>query len=390
MAERVAGVGAGLAPPAGPPEGVGAGSVGARASTGATGRLRRSLVDRLGRARRWRPARPERRGDAAAGKPPAGKPRAEAVGTAGGISPVAEAPEQLVRRLQWTVLRPLAARLGGDERSLVRGFGLELSELREYQPGDDVRHIDWNTTARTDRPFVREAYAERALDAWLVLDVSGSVNWGTARCLKRDLATEFAAIVGLLLGRQGNRIGALLFDERPRALVPPGQGRAHLLRLLSCLRDEPRRVATAPTDLAAALASVRAFARRRSLVLVVSDFLVGDGWQGQLGPLARRHEVVAVRLRDPREGSLPDVGLVHVEDPETGAQMLVDTSDRRLRERFAAAAAAQDDRIRADLARCGVDVLPLSTDEEIVPTLVRFLTARKYRRARPGSLRRAG
>ncbi|MDP8924741.1 MAG: DUF58 domain-containing protein [Chloroflexota bacterium] len=286
-----------------------------------------------------------------------------------------------MRRLQWTVLRPLAARLGGDERSLVRGFGLELTEVREYQPGDDVRHIDWNTTARTDRPFVREAFAERALDVWLVVDVSPSVDWGTVRRLKRDLAVEFAAVVGLLLGRQGNRIGTLLFAERPRAFVPPGGGRAHLLRLLTCLRDESRRDGVGQTDLAAALRQIRAFARRRSLILVVSDFLVSDGWQAALGPLAQRHEVVAVRLRDPREAEIPDVGLVTLEDPETGGQLLVDTGDRRLRERFAAAAAAQDERIRADLARAGVDHLVLATDEDLMPALVRFLTARKYRRA---------
>ena len=276
----------------------------------------------------------------------------------------------------------------------MRGFGLELSELREYQPGDDVRHIDWNTTARTDRPFVREAYAERALDVWLVVDVSPSVDWGTVRRLKRDLAVELAAVVGLLLGRQGNRIGALLFAERPRALVPPGTGRAHLLRLLTCLRDEPRRDGLGQTDLAAALGQIRAFARRRSLILVVSDFLVPDGWQAAIGPLAHRHEVVAVRLRDPRESELPDVGPVTLEDPETGGQLLVDTGDRRLRERFAAAAAVQDERIRADLARRGVDQLVLATDADLVPALVRFLTARTYRRGRsgaaPGALRRAG
>jgi uncharacterized protein (DUF58 family) len=323
---------------------------------------------------------------------PARGARVSAGAAVGGVA-TSETAEGLLRRLKWTVLRPLASRLGGDERSLVRGFGLELSELREYQPGDDIRHIDWNTTARTDRPYVREAYAERALDVWLVVDVSPSVAWGTARCLKRDLAVELAAAVGLLLGRQGNRIGALLFAERPRALFPAGTGRSHLLRLLTCLRDEPRRDATGRTDLAAALVQIRTFARRRSLILIVSDFLVADGWQAALGPLAHRHEVVAVRLCDPREAEIPDVGLVALEDPETGDQLLVDTGDRRLRERFADAAVTHGERIRAELVRRGVDQLLLSTADDLLPALVRFLASRKYRRGRigaPTSLRRAG
>jgi uncharacterized protein (DUF58 family) len=315
----------------------------------------------------------------------AGGPAAGGVGTTSAVPGAPETSEGMLRRLEWTVLRPLASRLGGDERSLVRGFGLELSDLREYQPGDDVRHIDWNTTARTDRPYVREAYAERALDVWLVVDVSPSVDWGTVRRLKRDVAVDLTAVVGLLLGRQGNRIGALLFAERPRALVPPGTGRAHLLRLLTCLRDEPRRDGVGRTDLAAALAQIRLFARRRSLILIVSDFLVDDGWQAVLGPLAQRHEVVAVRLRDPREAGIPDVGLVALEDPETGDQFLVDMGDRRLRDRFAEAAVAQEERLRTDLARHGVDQLVLSTSEDLMPMLVRFLGARKHRRGRVGA-----
>ncbi len=292
-----------------------------------------------------------------------------------------EPMEALLRRLRWTMLRPLATRLGGDERSLVRGPGLELAELREYQPGDDVRHIDWNLTARADRPYVREAHVERALDVWLLVDVSSSVDWGTAECLKRDRALEFAAVASHLLGRHGNRIAALLFAERPLGFVPPGAGRAHLLRLLAAVREEPRQRVRGGTDLAAALARADALIGRRSLVVVVSDFLAPDGWQRELRRLAVRHEVVAVVLGDPRELELPDVGLVTFEDPETGEQLLVDTADRRLRERFRRAAQARGERLAAQLVGAGADRLGVRTDEPLLPALVRFLEVRRVRRA---------
>ena len=291
-----------------------------------------------------------------------------------------ESGEALLRRLHWTVLRPLASRLGGDERSLLRGPGIELSEVREYQPGDDVRRIDWNITARADGPYVRESLAERAVDAWLLLDLSASLDWGTARCLKRDRLAEFAGVAGALLGHRGGRVGALLFAERPLQVVPPGAGRAHLLRLLARLRQGPTHATGGRTDLAAALAHAEAVLRRRSLAIVVSDFLVPDGWQAPLRRLARRHEVVAVRLHDPREAALPDVGIVALEDPETGQRLIVDTADRRLRERFARAAAEQARRIQADLAACGAGVLMLGTDEDLLPPLVGFLQARHHRR----------
>lgn len=296
-----------------------------------------------------------------------------------------EKMDTLLRRLDWTILRPLARYLGGEERSLVRGPGMELAEIREYQPGDDVRHIDWSVTARSDRPFVREAFVERALDAWLVLDLSGSVDWGTAQCLKRDRALEFASVAGQVLGRNGNRIAALLFADKPLGVVPPGVGRVHLVGLLSRIRETPRQAGRAPTDLAAALAQAYTILRRRSLVLVVSDFLVPTGWQRPLGQLAQRHEVVAVRLGDPREGDLPDVGWITLEDPETGAQLTVDTGDRKLRDRFREAAQAQTEAIHADLVRCGVEELVLSTDTELLPVMIRFLNARKFQRgARSG------
>jgi uncharacterized protein (DUF58 family) len=295
-----------------------------------------------------------------------------------------EPVEALLRRLQWTIIRPLATRLGGDERSLQRGDGLELEELREYQPGDDVRRIDWNVTARSDRPYVREAFVERALDTWLVVDVSASVDWGTAECLKRDRAVELAGVSGTLLGRQGNRVGALLFADRPLGFLPPGAGRTHLLRLLAAVREEPRQAARGATDLAAALARAETLARRRSLLVVVSDFLAPDGWQRPLRRLAARHEVVAAVLRDPREGELADVGLVAFEDPETGQQLLLDTGDRRLRERFRAAARDRAERLQREIAAAGADVLTLGTDAPLLPALVRFLDARHRRRAPRG------
>ena len=273
-------------------------------------------------------------------------------------------------------MKPLATELGGDERSLARSFGLELTELREYQAGDDVRSIDWNTTARSDRTYVREAYVERALDVWLLVDVSASIDWGTAECLKRHRALELAGIAGHLLSRDSNRVGAMLFADRPLSFVPPGSGRNHLIGLLEGLQAEPPQNRCAATDLAGALERAASILRRRSLVLVVSDFLVPEGWQMTLLKLARRHEVVAVRLRDPREMALPDVGLVTLEDPETGAQLLVDTSDAGLRDRFVRAAQEQHDRLRRELAAFGVDLLTLSTGEPLLSAMVRFLSAR--------------
>lgn len=294
-----------------------------------------------------------------------------------------EAGEALVRRLKWTILRPLASRFGGDERSLLRGPGIELAEVRDYHPGDDVRHIDWNVTARSDSTYVRETQAERALDIWLVIDVSPSIQWGTADCLKRDRGAEFAAIAGRLLGGHGNRVGALLFDTEPLAVIPPAAGRAHQVRLLQRLRevDPPAR---GTTDLATVLDHANRLIRRRSVVLIVSDFLAPDGWQPALRRLAVRHEVVAVRLSDPREGALPDVGLLTLEDPETGQQLVVNTADRRLRERFAAAAVAQAAQLQVALASAGVDVLTLGTEAELLPRLVQFLSTRQRRRGQRG------
>jgi uncharacterized protein (DUF58 family) len=293
----------------------------------------------------------------------------------------------LLKRLRWPIRRRNASHLGGTERSTLRGAGPELAELREYVPGDDVRQIDWHVTARTDRPFVRLAEVERGLDALLVVDLSRSVDWGTARCHRRERAVDICAVAGELLIRQGNRLGLLPFAEKPLPVRPPRGGRLQLVHILKTLRDGPGQPSDGPTDLAAALHAVEPLMRRRGLVLVVSDFLAPDGWQAALGRLAARHEVVAVHLADPRDRDLPDLGLVTFEDPETGRQLTVDTADPRLRDRFARAAADQLAQLRHTLSTRGVDLLELTTAEEITPALIRFLELRKPTSHRAGAHR---
>jgi uncharacterized protein (DUF58 family) len=222
---------------------------------------------------------------------------------------------------------------------------------------------------------------------WLVVDVSGSVDWGTAECLKRYRAIELAAVASQLLGHHGNRTGLLLFADRPVAMVPPGAGGSHMERVVGKLRLHPRSTARGATDLAGALKAVQSLARQPSLIVLATDFLVDDGWVNPLRMLAQRHEVVAARMRDPREVDLPDVGIATFEDPETGEQLMVDTGDRRLRERFAAAAAAQGQRIDAALLGCGVDQVVLDTDRALLPVLAAFLEARRRKSVARGGTR---
>jgi uncharacterized protein (DUF58 family) len=290
--------------------------------------------------------------------------------------------DEFLRRSRWPVLRRLGFHPGGDERSSLRGAGIEYSDVREYQAGDDPRTIEWNVTARSDRPFVRESLPDRGLDAWLLIDVTRSLDWGTARCLKRQLAVEFAATAGRLLSGRGNRVGALLFDERVRAILRPSSGRTALLQLIARVQRESLSPDAGSTDLARALTEAGRLIRRRSLLIVMSDFMSADGWQRPLTTLAVRHEVVAVWITDPREREIPDVGVVTFEDPESGQQILVDTRDARLRARFQDAADEQRDAIRADLQHARAAVAELSTAAELVPQLIRFLKQREAQRGR--------
>jgi len=288
-------------------------------------------------------------------------------------------PEALLRRLEWTVIRRLDGLLQGDYRTLFRGFGLDLADLREYQYGDDVRHIDWNVTARLQTPYVREYHEDREVTAWFLLDLSASVDFGSGEVRKRAVSSDFVAVLARILTRHGNRVGALFYGEDVDAMIPARSGRRHVLTLLHAMLARPAPKRNAPTDLGELLGAAAHLMRRRSLVFVVSDFFSVPGWQERLGQLAQRHEVVAVRLHDPLEASLPDLGMLVVQDAETGEQVFVDTHDRAFRKRFTEAAQRRESGLRAAFRNAGIDALELSTDDDLVDAIRRFADMRKRR-----------
>jgi uncharacterized protein (DUF58 family) len=295
-------------------------------------------------------------------------------------------PDALLRRLEWQVIRRLDGLLQGDYRTLWRGAGVDLADLREYQHHDDVRHIDWNVTARLQTPYVRQFLEDRELTAWFVLDVSGSVDFGSAGVSKLNVCTGLVATLARVFTRHGNRVGALLYGTQVQAVLPPRGSRLHVLQLLQQLM-KPTAVAAKPvakvqsaaTNLTGMLQAAAATIKRRSLVFVVSDFIGQPGWPAALARLALRHEVVAVRLWDPLERALPDMGLLTVQDAETGEQLFIDSSDPAFRARYAAAAQQQEDRIQEGLAASGADVLELATDDDLLQALMRYADLRRQR-----------
>ena len=302
----------------------------------------------------------------------------------GGIaqpSPGGADPEALLRRLEWTVLRRLDGVLQGSVRTLMRGSGMDLADLREYQLHDDVRHIDWNVTARLQTPHVRVYTEDREMAAWFLLDLSPSVDFGSGPRLKRQVLAEFVAILARLLTRHGNRVGALLYGGRVEQVIAARAGRRHVLHLLHAIGHRPGPTPSEPvtTRLAELLRAAGHLVHRRSTLFVVSDFISAPGWEQPLAQLASRHEVVAVRLVDPLERELPDLGLMTLRDLESGEQLLVDTHDAGFRQRFAAAAARREDALRQALARAGVDTLELSTEGELGEAIVRFVELRRQR-----------
>lgn len=284
-------------------------------------------------------------------------------------------PEALLRALDVTIGRRLGGLLAGDYRSSFHGEGTELALVRPYVPGDDVRKVDWNTTARTGEPHVRVDLAERVLVSWLVLDTSPSMRFGTADRRKADVAEGAAIALGHVATRRGNRLGVVTFGDRDERALPPRQGRLGLLGLLAALRREEELSAdpVGATSLGAALRRTGALARQRALVVVVSDFRGPSDWRRPLLALAGRHDVLALEIRDPREQELPNVGELFLVDPETGRQLRVDTRNRRLRERFAAAAAEERSGVARMLASVGVRHHLLTTSGDWLRSLAVFL-----------------
>ena len=285
-------------------------------------------------------------------------------------------PEGLLRALDISIARRMEGLLAGDFRSNLLGIGSELAMVRPYAPGDDVRRIDWNVTARTTEPHVRVDLAERVLVTWLVLDASPSMQFGTADRRKADVAEGVAIALGHLATRRGNRLGFVTFGNATPRVLPPKQGRAGLVGLLAALRDEEDETAS-DTSLAEAIRSTAGLARQRSLVVVVSDFRGPRDWRRPLLELAGRHDVVAVEVQDPREQELSNVGLLWLVDPETGRQLRVDTRSRRLRERFAVAARAERAEVARSFAALGVRHVVLTTSGDWLRPLVTFLRRRR-------------
>jgi uncharacterized protein (DUF58 family) len=289
-------------------------------------------------------------------------------------------PERILQRLDWHVIRRLDGLLQGDYRTLFYGFGVDFADLREYQAEDDIRYIDWNVTARMDTPYVRQYVEDREITAWFLLDLSPSVDFGAVHNQKRTVLMNFVAVVARLLTRHGNRVGAMMFGNRIQHMVPARGGRLQVLRLINDLLKQPRLPQAPFTDLNVFLKGALNSIKRRSLVFVISDFISMPGWEAPLSLLNQRHDVLAIRLWDPREVELPDIGIVVMQDAETGEQIHVDTHDRKFRQRFFEAAQNRELALKQSFKRAGVDMLALSTEEDMVRAIVRFAKQRQGRR----------
>ena len=293
---------------------------------------------------------------------------------------VVQTPERILHRLDWRVIRRLDGLLQGDYRTLFYGSGIDFTDLREYQLQDDIRHIDWNVTARMNTPYVRQFVEDREITAWFLLDVSRSMGFGPSERSKEMVLIDFVATLARLLTRNGNRIGAILYSGQIDRTIPPRNGRNQVLRLIRELLNGSETAIGATTDLNELILAGLNTLKRRSLVFLVSDFFSEPGWERPLALLTQRHELIAVRLWDPREVELPNAGFIVVEDAETGEQLTVDTSNLTFRRRFQEAAERRETTLQENLKRASVDLFSVSTEEDLVGAIVRMAALRKRRR----------
>jgi uncharacterized protein (DUF58 family) len=285
--------------------------------------------------------------------------------------------EAVLRRLEWTTLRRLDGLLHGDYRTLLRGVGLDLADLREYQFHDDVRHIDWNVTARMQTPYVRQFSEDRDMNAWFLVDLSPSANFGSGRMSKGEMSIEFVALIARMLTQHGNRAGVMLYGSNVDTVLPPRADRRHVLQMIHLMTHRPAGSAVTSTQLDVLLRRATETIKRRSTIFIVSDFITDDGWQQPLMQIAQRHDVIAVHVTDPLEQTLPNVGLMTLEDPETGEQVFVDTTDPALRARYAELTRLQTSTLTRALTHAGAEKLTLFTDQSLIDNVVRLVEARK-------------
>ena len=298
-------------------------------------------------------------------------------------------PERILQRLDWQVIRRLDGLLQGDYRSLFYGYGIDFADLREYQPGDDIRYIDWNVTARMDAPYIRQYVEDREINAWFLIDLSPSMDFGTTHSEKRTLLIDLVATLARLLTRHGNRVGAILYSgqvvksgrnpmaHRIERVIPAKGDRNHVLRLINDLLKQPRLSKAAFTDLSAMLEGGLGIIKKRSLIFVLSDFISAPGWERSLQLLTHRNEVLAIRFWDPLEVELPDAGPVWMEDAETGEQLYVDTHDPKFRLQYAQLIQRRETDLTTTLSRAGVELWSLSTGEDLVRAILRHAMMRK-------------
>ena len=254
------------------------------------------------------------------------------------------------------------------------------ADLLQCRTGDEIRYIDWNVSARMNTPYVRKYVEDREVIAWFLLDLSPSVDFGKLDNQKRNVLIDFVATLARILTRHGNRVGAMMYGSSVQHTVPARGGRNQVLRIINDLLKQPRQKQGSITDLAPLFNSGLNAIKKRSLVFVISDFISAPGWEKSLNLLSQRHEVIVIRLWDPREMEIPDIGTIVMEDAETGEQLYVDTHDKKFRQRFQEAAAQREKTLTETFKRAGVDALPLSTEEDLIRAIVRFATIRRQHR----------